>query len=310
MKPTLRTLHCILLLLLGGAAGATDNQRVCQRENIRIHYHTSGPHAVDGADADGNGVADQVEDIMTQTLAARKVFVEVLRFPDPFATERFQAASFLDIHLRHKDLLKSNGVAYDELQRFKKPGDPPGTLSLCFNVATSVKAPVNLTPAHEYFHLIQNGMTYFKNRWYTEGTARWSERALGAGGLGPARILSSWPLPEDRMAEVAAMTYEASEHFWNPLAARFDTVGMLPETPALEELRATKYSDGSPVLKDAELTGWAFIRAVLEELGRVDDEAFRQLGYESWSEDNQRSPMNDSFIFEAVAAVARRFEKE
>lgn len=294
-------------LLVCLAAGA-HAQQVLHVEKARIHYHTEGQHAVDAADSNENGIPDQVEDIMTQTLAARMMFVEVLGFPDPLATERFKTASFLDIHLRHKDVLKTNGVAYDELQRFNKPGDPKGTLSICFNVATSVKAPANLTPAHEFFHLIQHGVTFFKNRWFTEGTARWSERALGAGGLGPARILPAWPLPEARMAEVSAMAYEASEHFWNPLAARLDKRGTLPETPALEKLRAMRYTDGSPVLKDEELAGWQFIREVLLELGRVDDEAFRELGYDRWSEENQRSPRNDAFIFRAVMAVAGRFE--
>lgn len=91
------------------------------------------------------------------------------------------------------------------------------------------------------------------------------------------------------MTEVAAMPYEASEHFWNPLAARLDKRGTLPQSSALETLRAMRYTDGSPVLKDPELTGAEFIREVLVELGRVDDVAFRELGYDRWSEENQRS---------------------
>jgi hypothetical protein len=283
-------------------------QQVYQMDNVRIHYFLDGQHAVDTEDKNHNGIPDQVEDIMTQTLAARQVFVAVLDFPDPFATARFQSASYLDIHLRHKDVLKSNGVAYDELQRFNKAGDPAGTLSICFNVATSVKAPINLTPAHEYFHLIQNGMTYFKNRWFTEGTARWSERALGVGGLGPSRILPSWPLSEENLNEITHMAYDAAEHFWNPLAARFDKTGTLPESPALETLRAMRYTDGSPVLKDEQLTGWKFIRSVLAELAQVDDQAFRELNYNNWSEENQRSPKNAPYILRAVIQVASRSE--
>ena len=110
------------------------------------------------------------------------------------------------------------------------------------------------------------------------------------------------------MAEIAAMAYEASEHFWNPLAARLDKRGLLPETPALEKLRAMRYTDGSPVLKDEELAGWEFIREALLELGRVDDEAFRALGYDRWSEENQRSAKNDAFIFRAVFEVVKRRE--
>ena len=101
--------------------------KVHQAGDVRIHYDVRGEHAVDLADANGNGVPDQVEDVLTQVLAARMVFVEVLGFPEPMKTERFRAASFIDIHLRSRDVLKMNGVAYDELQRYKKPGDPEGT---------------------------------------------------------------------------------------------------------------------------------------------------------------------------------------
>lgn len=280
-------------------------QRVHQQDRIRIFYHTEGQHAVDLSDVNSNGIPDQVEDAMSQTRAAQILFVDVLGFPDPFLTERFRTASFLDIHFRHKDLLKSNGVTYDELQHFKRPGDAPGTVSLCFNLATTVKASANLTPAHEYFHIIQNSVTYFKNRWFTEGTARWSERALGTGGLGPQRILASWPLPEDETAAVFAMAYDASEAFWNPLCARLDAKGAIPDAPTLKSVQAMTYIDGTAVLRDLNLTGWEFIREVLAGLAKADDMAFRELGHDRWSEENQKSPKNDTYILRVAEEVVK-----
>ena len=280
--------------------------KVHQAGDVRIHYDVRGEHAVDLADANGNGVPDQVEDVLTQVLAARMVFVEVLGFPEPMKTERFRTASFIDIHLRSRDVLKMNGVAYDELQRYKKPGDPKATLSIGFSVATSVKAPNNLTPAHEFFHLIQYSTTYFKNRWFLEGTARWSERALGAGDLGPARLLSSWPLSQERKTEIEGMAYEASEHLWNPLARRTLSASKWPESPALNRLRGMRYTDETPVLKDDRLTGWTFIRAVVNELGRADDVAFQDEGYDRWSEANQRSEKNNVYLWQAIEAVEKR----
>lgn len=63
------------------------------------------------------------------------------------------------------------------------------------------------------------------------------------------------------------------------------------------------YTDGSPVLKDLRLTGWAFVRDVIIELGKIDEGTFRQLGYNSWSEENQFSPENNTFILRAVAGL-------
>ncbi|WP_395740475.1 hypothetical protein [Prosthecobacter sp.] len=278
-------------------------KHVHQEGKIRVFYQLEGQHAVDATDANKSGVPDQVEDLLTQIVAARTMFVEVLGFPDPLLTERFRTASFIDVSFRHKDVLKSNGVAYDELQRYNRAGDPKGTLSISFTVATSVKAATNLTPAHEFFHLIQNSVTYFKNKWYSEGTARWSEKALGIGGLGPAKILSAWPLPEEQEAAVYGMAYEAADQFWNPLAAKADDEGVIPEVPALARVKEMRYTDGTPVLKDLKLTGWEFIREVLQALDRADDVAFRELGYERWSEENQRSPKNNAYIMKSIEDV-------
>jgi hypothetical protein len=305
-RHALEGMTTLLAVFLAALASPLAAQQVHRVDDVRLFYHTEGQHAVDAADGNANGIPDQVEDILTQVRAARMMLVQVLGFPEPLKTERFRAARFIDISFRHKDVLKMNGTAYDELQRYNKPGDPPGTLSIAFTVATSVKAPSNLTPAHEFFHLIQYSTTYFKNRWFLEGTARWSERALGTGDLGPARVLSAWPLPDMRKQEIAAMAYDASEHLWNPLAARFDPSGTIPGSPVLKQLQAMTYTDGTPVLKDLRLTGWAFIRDVVLELGQIDDLAFRELAYDRWSEENQRSPKNEAFMWRAIEAVARR----
>lgn len=288
------------------AQEAKPVQRVHQAGRIRLFYHTEGQHAVDAADVNRNSVPDAVEDVLTQTQAAQTLFVDVLGFPDPFSTERFRTAAYLDIHFRHKDMLKANGVTYDELQHFNHPDDPKGTVSICFNVTTSVKASANLTPAHEFFHLIQNSTTYFKNRWFTEGTARWAERGLGLGDLGPARVLSAWPLSQTQCAELFERTYDAAEHFWNPLARRNDATGEIPDSPALASLKAMTYADGTPVLKDLQLTGWRFIRDVLQELDHEDDIAFKELGYDRWSEENQKSSKNDAFIMQAIMEALRK----
>jgi len=102
------------------------------------------------------------------------------------------------------------------------------------------------------------------------------------------------------------MTYDASEQFWNPLAADHTDGGVIPEGPQLERLKELTYAEGTKVLKDFRLIGWQFMRTVLQELDKADDSAFRELGYEAWSEENQKSPRNDPFIMKAVMAASRR----
>jgi len=287
------------------AAGFFHEHRVGK---IRVFFNTTGTNAVEAADVNHNGVPDQVEDVATQTRAAHMLFVEALGFPDPFKTERYRSAAFLDIHLLHKSILRSNGVTYDELQHFRRSSDPPNTPTLCFNVATSVKAASNLTPAHEFFHVIQNSITYFKNRWFTEGMARWSERALGLGGLGKVSYQGPWPPPEEKLTMLFKMAYESSEHFWNGLAAMSDPTGLIPESRLKDELKRLTYANGTRVLQDFQLTGWRLMRDVLRELDKADDIAFRELGYARWTEENQKSEKNNRYILNAAIEVVHRRE--
>lgn len=297
----------VLWVAAASAAAEPPPLHVHQNGRIRILYQTAGPHAVDATDENANGIPDQVEDALTQTIAAQKLWVEALGFPDPLGSERYREAAFLDIRFRQKEELGTNGAAYDELRKSRVAGDPPGTKCISFSLATSVKPLTNLTPSHEYFHLIQYASTYFKSPWFTEGTARWSERGLGAGGLGPTQKLAAWPLPADDWERLYQRKYDAAEYFWNPLAERVDADGKIPESEALRELQTMTYTDGSAVLKDQQLVGWQLIREVLAELGRVDDVAFRELKYETWAEDNQRSPRNHRYILQAIEAVMKLF---
>jgi hypothetical protein len=285
-------------------AGASLTQ-VLVKGKMRFFYATEGTHAVEATDANGNGVPDQVEDIATQTHGAWLLLIDGLGFPDPFLGERFREAAFLDVHLFNKELLKSNGVAYDELQRFKRAGDPENTRSICFNVATSVKAPMNLTPAHELFHLIQNGACFFKNRWYAEGTARWSEKALGTGGVSPG-LRGTWPPSEATVMKLDAMAYDAAAKFWEPLALHADPAGEIPPERVPAALREMKYVNGEPVLKDLKLNGWEVMREILLEMATEDVLAEKERRLDRWSEVEQGSSANTPYIRRAVERVLGR----
>ena len=102
------------------------------------------------------------------------------------------------------------------------------------------------------------------------------------------------------------MTYDAEFVLWNPIAARTGRNGLLTPKQLGEEPTGLRYSDGSPVLKDNYLYGAEVMRDILIELGDQDDVAFKQLGYESWSEDNQKALANNACIYKAIMDVLRR----
>lgn len=295
------------VLFSGVANGAPFTIHVAEGP-VRVFYTLEGKDAVPDDDANGNEIPDHVENVAVQSFAAYELFVKVLDFPDPLKSERYKDVDFIDIVLRHTDVLNGmKGLAFDEIQKAGRSIDPPGTTQLTIGIATSVKAPSNPTPTHEIFHLIQYGATYFKNGWFQEGQARWAEHALRKEGIGEYRYSprGPWPQTTEACKQLFGMTYDSEYYIWNPLAIRSDRSGVIPRRTIPFALRKRTYTNGQPVLEDDQLQGYKFMRAVLHELGEADDIAAKELNYEKWSEDNQKSKQNNPYIYDAIMKAAR-----
>lgn len=290
---------------LSHAALRRSLPHVLTKERIRVFYATEGEHAVTADDLNQNDIPDQAEDVLIQTRAAWRLWAS-LGFADPLTTPRYQGSRWLDVHLLSRKTLGSNGVAYDEIQRFGREGEPKGAGSLCFDVATSVKAPANLTPAHELFHILQNSVCFLKNRWFTEGTARWSEAALGRGGLPAGLKPAAWPPADDALQDVFAGAYDTARSYWGPLLALEDPGGRLPEERLPQDLKEARYINGERVPKDFDLTGWQFIGELLQALDAADDLIQRERGLGRWPEAEQFSPANNAVIHRVVTEVVAR----
>jgi hypothetical protein len=309
-------LHCVT----GKTAVAQDIEfqpHIHQDGRFRVIYYIEGKHAISQEDKNRNGVPDRAEDVLTQTMAAYYLFVETLGFPDPFEGSFFLRAKFLDVVMCSQEVAVTEGglggkqgLAFDQPQFFRIPGDPENTLSIGFRIAISIDAASNQIPAREFFHLIQHSVTFFKNPWFTQGTARWAEDGLkkeDPDGLVPR--LATWPLSKEQTATLFTTGEKAAETFWIPLAAKMNNIGVIPFTPALYKIMPLVYANEKPVFKSMRFPGWMFIRDVLIELGRMDDTAFQKLGYQGWTEENQLSPKNNSYIMQAVNTVVTRYEE-
>ncbi|MCW5201434.1 MAG: hypothetical protein QTN59_05930 [Candidatus Electrothrix communis] len=290
--------------------------QIHQDGKFRVIYYVEGKHAISLEDKNKNSVPDRAEDVLTQTVAAYYLFVETLGFPDPFQSTFFHRAKFLDVVMCSQEaaiteggLGGKQGLAFDQPQFFHVPGDPEDTLSIGFRVATSVDAASSQIPAREFFHLIQYSVTSFKNLWFTEGTARWAEYGLKKEDPdGSVPRLVAWPLSNEQAATLFTTGAKAAEVFWTPLAAKMNNKGVIPFTPALYKIMPLAYAGDKPVFGSMRFPGWMFIRDVLVELGRVDDTALQKLGYQEWTEENQLSPKNNSYIMQAINTVVTRYE--
>lgn len=316
MISSLLLLHCVT----GSATEVEDlgpQPQLHQSGKFRVIYYTEGKHAISLEDKNRNRVPDQAEDSLAQTMAAYYLFVETLGFPDPFQSAFFHQAKFLDVVMCSQEaavaeggLGGKKGLTFDQPRFFHIPsGDTDDTLSIGFRVASSVNAAADQTPAREFFHLIQYGVTSFKNTWFTEGTARWAEYGLSKEDPDESvPDLAIWPLSNEQTTALFAMDRQAAKTFWTPLAAKMNNKGVIPFTPALYKIMPLVYANDKPVFGSMRFPGWMFIRDVLMELGRIDDLAFQELGYQEWTEENQLSPQNNKYIMEAINTVVTRYK--
>ena len=184
--------------------------KVYKIDKFRVFYTLKGKNKLeDKTDTNKNNIPDIVENIGLQLDTANKLFSNVLGFKQPFFSQRYKKdVKYIDIHLLS---LKYNGESGDGVIQYNYKIIKQNTKTLSIAISNTIKAK-NLTPLHELFHTYQNGYSMFKNRWYTEGTARWSEFAFKKR-TGKQHNL---PSNEKQIEKLLNRTYDA-KYFWNRL---------------------------------------------------------------------------------------------
>ncbi|MBE0455288.1 MAG: hypothetical protein IBX58_16635 [Roseovarius sp.] len=308
-------LACVLAMNADPAASQKDAAGICRngtagvlsrldqiyvRDEFRILYTTHGHHALANIrDHNENGIPDQVEDVATQMIAARRVYSEAIGLKNSLSMPRYARVKSVDVFLLN--MKTGNGITYDEAINYRLGFDGrEGRCILRIDLRNSLPNQ-NVTPAHELFHLYQYSYLMFKARWFLEGSARWAEYGL-ISGAGPQS-----PLPMTKEAihsQVFSKVYDASG-WWNRLAAITDPVGRLPLS---RDITGMTYVDGSTVIKDDILHGAAFIRAVFEALESLSACVSSRNNWNryNWKEADQRSPEHDEEMFHAVMQVLKQ----
>lgn len=277
--------------------------RVFVADEFRIFYTLTGPDALpveDQVDSDGDGVPDKIQNIAHQLVTARQVYVLVLGLRPPLESPRYRdRVKFIEVNVWA--LEGRNGSTGDAIVNYHRPIDAPEGVEVV-TVDLAAKLPAgNLSPAHELFHVFENGYTQFKNAWYYEGMARWSEDLLRAGaGRG-----GSLPANEQERDALFQLSYDASR-FWVALARQSDLAGKVTIPP---ELRNVRYvGSGKRVVEGDLFSGAQWVKPLLEELECQDHLVSQEekLNPLDWPEARQRAPENNLRIWKAVVAVQQR----
>ena len=291
----------ILIMAIGFllALMTTADAAVYQQGVVYVIYDEEGDKSVTNkADINANGVPDVIEDLATQVNAARELFKDVFKYPDPFESERFKNVTSIEVDIDARSNMKSHGNAYSGARKSKHD---PNERAIHIRVANDIEPHKHVTPEHEYFHLIQYGATYFRNGWFLEGMARWSQDAISKtekypdGKDIPFKLKSK--AAEDKIFQGK---YNAAEKFWYPLAVNMKDKAKIPD----RLMKKYKYVDGSPVFKDNIIYGANVMRDIIFVMKSKEDMAAAEFGgVKEWRKNGQRNDQNSKYILESVKEV-------
>ncbi|WP_455756099.1 hypothetical protein [Sulfurimonas sp.] len=269
----------IFLLIFISELNANNFEHLYKIGNFKIFYTLNGKNKLpiyNQVDNNKNKIPDYIEDIAVQLNNVSKLFSS-LNFTNPLDSKRYKNKAFF-ISVTILDM-KNNGKAFDGINKANKRDKEKLQPSLAINLSNKLN-PKSLTPLHEYFHLIQNGYTMFKNRWYTEGTARWSESIL-RDDLKQGKKL---PSSTNELKIILSQTYKTSL-MWNRLAYLLD--------------KDSCYKNN--------ICGAKFMQIFLENLAKYDKLMSQKMNYltYNWKESNQKSSINDKYILMALSDVVK-----
>ncbi len=288
-KLCINLLLFILLATTVQAKSESDSlDKVYLLDPFRIFYTVNAEHSLpvdNQKDQNKNSIPDYVENTALKLSAANILYTETFGLTNPLNNKRYQGkARFIDVHLLN---IEGRGTAGDEVVRYryqmlKDKSDRVLVIKLSNNLRAESK-----TPQHEMFHLFQNGYTMFKNRWYTEGTARWSDYAFKKG------VGNDQPLPtsSEALSALVKQDYGASV-FWNRLTYLCDRNAGQFALPKLPQQQITSYP--TP-FEDNTVHGYGFIKSLLENLQYQSDKVSKERGYTAynWDEDDQKYNANN-----------------
>lgn len=261
--------------------------------DFRIFYTFNGEHALplkNRVDLNKNLIPDYVENIAQRLYVTKEVSTNLLNFQDPLKSKRYKNVKYIDVHIMES----KNSSAGDEIVSYKYKILDTQEKVISIKIRNNLTKGT-LTPSHEYFHVLQNSYTMFKNRWYSEGTARWSESIFRKG------IAKQDDLPNlgKEIEELFDKTYDA-ESFFGRLTYLCDTnSGIFRNKLNLK----TDIPDYPNLIEDSVVYGYEFMRVFFENLDEIDNYVSKKRGFDEfkWDEEEQKSnEKNNIFILKAL----------
>jgi len=314
----IRTLICLILLSTSIYSSTLWADWKTEREALdkhyvlhpfRLFYTLEGKNALsqpNQIDQNKNGTPDFIETVAHKLQFAYQVYTQSFGLIDPLLSPRFKnKISLIDIHFIY---LKGNGNSGDGIHKLNYKiinGKPKTSLIITLS---AILRPENLTPEHELFHSFQYGYSLFKNSWYLEGSARWSEYIF-KDNTGSQKKL---PKNIQELDEILSKAYGA-KYFWRRLAYLCDTDNRSYAPPKNVSQGHIKklYPD-----IDFKIYGYGFMKKLFENLTKMDHLVTKKRGFKPyhWRESQKKSSVNNKYILlaleQTIKAVGYKKDQE
>lgn len=145
--------------------------------HFRVHYDTTGFHAPDMTDEDGNGIPDYVDSTLVYLKYAWDIEVNQLGYPEPLTDDGKGGGDEIDVYL--KNLNNVYGQTWPETYM----GSTSSYIEIDNDFSEAIYAThgydaLRVTTAHEFFHTIHFSHYYdvsMSLTWWMEHTAVWME---------------------------------------------------------------------------------------------------------------------------------------
>lgn len=263
---------------------------------FRVWYATEGENAIKdhAVGVSKNKQPVFIDDLLVQLHAADAYYSKQLGLQPPLSKQRYKKAKFVDVYI--VNMSRGNGLAFDEVIAGKSSQRAEShSCGIKMHISSALQPSRNITPAHELFHLYQYANSMFKARWYLEGMTRWVEQAFR--GVSPQDLSAVAP---NSCAGVYNESYSASR-YWQDLAKRKNADNIVLSQDYLQ----LKYSNGTPVFKQAIFKHGAIISDLFKVLESESIERSEEIGYSRyrWPEKIQRSADFNEYICDAVESI-------
>lgn len=247
-------------------------------------------------DLNKNNIPDYVENIAIQAVSSRDAF-KLGGLKHPLQSDRYNKnATKISIFIKK---LNGNGLAFESSSQYsylsKTQSMPCSLIIFISNNLNNFPGNYWTTVTHELFHLYEYGYAQFKNSWYLESLANWSERALKKDPEDPKQTIA---LPQNKVKLDSQILRNPYNQLWHRLFIlnQDDRLIFSPD------IMQRKYVNGSDVFKDNQWRGINFVSKFLEDLKHSSSTISKQKNWSEyqWASDIKKDTQWDPIILSII----------